>query len=152
MLRNAFLMVVLIMMTISSYASTVELFVAPAGSDANPGTRARPYATLERARDAIRARKAAGALPAGGVTVWLRGGCYLRTGSFTLNEQDSGTAEAPISYRAYHEESVRLLGGKPLTDWTPVTDPAVLGRLPEIARGHVLQTDLHAHGITNVGR
>ena len=27
-----------------------ELYVSPHGSDANPGTRAKPFATLERAR------------------------------------------------------------------------------------------------------
>ena len=35
----------------------VALFVSPKGADTNPGTKEKPFATLERARDEIRARK-----------------------------------------------------------------------------------------------
>ena len=31
-----------------------QLYVSPGGSDANAGTRGRPFATLERARDEAR--------------------------------------------------------------------------------------------------
>src|SRR5262249_22917686 len=46
---------------ISAFA--VECFVSPQGSDTNPGTSTRPFATLEQARDTIRALKAQGPLP-----------------------------------------------------------------------------------------
>ena len=36
----------------------VELFVAPDGSDSNPGTREAPLATPAAARDALRERRA----------------------------------------------------------------------------------------------
>ena len=39
------------------------LYVAPGGSDTNAGTKDRPLATLEAARDAIRRLKSAGPLP-----------------------------------------------------------------------------------------
>ena len=32
-----------------------EFHVAPTGNDANPGTKAKPFATLERARETVRA-------------------------------------------------------------------------------------------------
>ena len=37
-----------------SAAAPIELFVSPAGDDANPGTRAKPLATPMGARDALR--------------------------------------------------------------------------------------------------
>ena len=40
-------------------------YVATNGSDENPGTKGKPFATLERARDAIRELKKAGKLPKG---------------------------------------------------------------------------------------
>ena len=49
------------------------LYVAPGGSDTGAGTKDRPLATLEAARDAVRKLKAAGPLPAGGVRVRSRG-------------------------------------------------------------------------------
>jgi len=59
-----------------------------------------PFATLERARDEIRRRRAAGLLPPGPVTVFLRGGIYRIEDTFVLGEQDSGTEQSPVTYRA----------------------------------------------------
>lgn len=124
-----------------------EFYVAPDGSDRNPGTVAAPFATLEAAREAIRGRGSREA-----ITVWLRGGVYHRTESFRLSAEDSGTAEAPIVYRAYPEEEPRLVGGMEVTGFEPVTDPTVLGRLWEHARPRVLEADLRAQGITEFGQ
>lgn len=131
------------------------LMIAPNGDDANDGSTEQPLRTLEGARDAIRAMKAAGQVPAGGVTVYLREGAYHRTATFELEAQDSGTADAPITYRAYPGETVRLTGGAELdrAGFRPVTDQAVLGRIvDEGARGRVLGIDLAAQGITDYGR
>ncbi|MFW6108614.1 MAG: hypothetical protein ACOC8D_02255 [bacterium] len=54
-----------------------ELCVAVDGDDAHPGTKARPFASLARARDAAPALRQAG-LPDGGVRVVLRGGRHNR--------------------------------------------------------------------------
>jgi len=132
-------------------ATPVELFVATTGSDQNPGTLDRPFATLEAARGAIRALKGAGPLPAGGVTVWLRAGTYPISRTFLLEGQDSGTANAPITYSNYKDELVSLSGGREIGNFTKVTDPSVLRRIPEPARSKVLQTDLKAQGIVDFG-
>jgi len=56
-----------------------------------------------------------------------------------------------VIYAAYQGEEVRLVGGRAVTDWKPVTDPTVLSRVPEVARNQVLQADLRAQGITDFG-
>ena len=128
-----------------------ELYVALGGRDTWPGTKARPFATLETARDALRRMKVSGRMPKGGVTVWVRGGRYERTQVFELTAADSGTAEAPITYRAAPGQQVRLVGGKLVTNFRPVKDAGVLARLDERARGEVLQADLRALGISDFG-
>ncbi|MBU0608590.1 MAG: hypothetical protein KKI08_11945, partial [Armatimonadetes bacterium] len=65
-------------------AGAAEFFVAPNGSDENPGTQAKPFATLEHARDVLRGLRAEGKLPAGDVTVFLRGGTYVLPGTLEL--------------------------------------------------------------------
>ena len=127
------------------------LYVAPDGSDANPGTRAKPFATLEGARDAIRALKKAGGLPEGGATVVIRGGVYERKNTFALTRADSGTPDAPVVYRAARGEEVRLVGGRVVTGWKPVADKATLDRLDPAARGNVVAADLKALGVADLG-
>ena len=127
------------------------LYVAPNGSDAGGGTLAQPFATLERARDAIRTLKAHGGLPAGGVRVVVRGGTYRLRETFALSAQDSGDALQPIVYQSAPGETPVFDAGARVRGFAPVRDPAVLTRLPSEASGRVLQTDLKAQGITDLG-
>lgn len=130
---------------IDAYA--LELFVAPEGSDSNPGTRAQPFATLEKARDTLRRRRAAGELPRGPVAVRLLPGTYERRSTFQLGKQDSGSPDAPVVYRADAAGTAVLYGGLRLTGIEPVTNPDVLARLPVEARGRVHQIDLRRLGV-----
>lgn len=140
-------------------ATDLRLFVSQDGSDgwsgrlpsSNRDGTDGPFATLERARDEIRRMKAKGPLPKGGATVIVRGGAYTRTDSFELRAEDSGAEDAPVVYRAAKGERARILGGPVVRTFTPVTDPSVLKRLDERARGHVVQADLKAQGISDVG-
>ncbi len=50
--------------------------IAPNGSDKNPGTASKPFASIQAARDAIRKYKKIKKLPKGGVTVFLHEGVY----------------------------------------------------------------------------
>ncbi len=133
-------------------APAVTLYVATQGSDVNPGTLEKPFATLERARDEIRQRKAAGPLAVGGITVELHGGIYELARPLELTDKDSGGQTAPVVYRARQGEVVKIVGGRVVTGWKQVTDPAVLTRLDESARGQVWQADLRALGITDFGQ
>ncbi|MBM4088802.1 MAG: right-handed parallel beta-helix repeat-containing protein [Planctomycetes bacterium] len=128
-------------------AVAAEFFVSPTGQDADPGTVDKPFGTLERARDAVRKLRSADGKQAVRITIWLRAGGYLRTAALELSAADSGTAEAPVVWRAWQDETVRLLGGRTLSGFQPVTDPAVLNRLQEQAREGVRQIDLRALGI-----
>jgi hypothetical protein len=121
--------------------AAVTLYVAPHGADANPGTAARPFATLERARDAARAQRANGP-----VIVEVRAGTYELARPLQLTRQDSG-----VTWRASKVGAVRLVGGRSVRGWKPVTDPAVLARLDPAARGNVWQADLRAQGIVKEG-
>ncbi len=134
-------------------APGIRLFVSPQGNDAAKGdSPARAFATLSRARDEIRRLKTSAPLPPGGVTVELAGGSYLLTESFALTAEDSGTATAPIVYRARAGETPRLLGGRtiPLDRLRPVADPAWRRRLAPEAADHILTLDLAAVSLSAV--
>ena len=85
----------LVVLLVGSLALAVDLHVAPAGSDDNVGTASSPLASLEGARDAIRALKANGPL-AEPVRVIVADGRYALTEPLTLGPEDTGTPTAPI--------------------------------------------------------
>jgi hypothetical protein len=140
-------------------AEAVNLYVATDGSDEWSGRLPAPdkkrtdgpFATLERARDEIRKMKRLAGIPEGGVTVRVRGGVYEPKRPFELTAEDSGNEKSQVVYRAFEGEQVRLVGGRVVTGFSSVTDPEVLRRLEEGARGEVLQADLRALGITDFG-
>lgn len=90
------------------------LYVAPDGSDGDPGTLARPVRTLSRARDLVRTRN--GSMTSD-VTVYLRGGTYPLTSTVSFSNADSGSNGFYVKYLAYPGERPLLTGGQPITGW-----------------------------------
>jgi hypothetical protein len=135
------------------------LHVSVHGSDAWSGTLAAPnssrddgpFRSLERARDAIRDLKRQNRLPDGGAIVEVGGGAHELERPFELSAEDSGTDAAPIVYQARKGSNVRLVGGRMIQEWRPVSDTAVLRMLEPQAVGHVLQTNLHDAGVSDFG-
>src|ERR1035437_7226265 len=99
----------------------LSLFVAADGNDGNPGTKDKPFATLERARDEIRKFKR-GKAPASTTTVNVRAGRYFMEHTFKLSSEASGTAAAPIVYRGYEKDRPSLIGGKAITGFASYKD------------------------------
>lgn len=119
-------------------AAAPEWHVSPAGNDANAGTEAAPFRSLDKAREAVRTAKKH-ATETAGATVVLHAGTYWLPKPFTLGPEDSGAPGAPIVYRAAAGESVWLNGGIPLklARFAPVSETAVLNRVPKAVRGRV---------------
>ena len=99
----------------------VELFVSPDGRDSWPGTKSRPFATLERAQRAVRARTAG---MRSDIIVSLRGGTYRlrKPVRFSPAAGDSGQNGHRVIYRAYGDgtpahERVVISGGRRVTGW-----------------------------------
>ena len=92
------------------------LHVAPSGNDANPGTEAMPFATIEKARQAVRA---VNKQMTGDVVVVLRGGTYPQEKTLAFDMDDSGSNGHGVIYRAQAGETPIISGGKPVTGWQP---------------------------------
>ena len=130
------------------YGADARVFhVRPDGNDAGAGSADAPFATLERARDAVRAAKKAGALP-GGAEVVLHAGRYMLARSLKLEAEDSGAEGAPIVYKAAPGAVVSLTGARPIPcgAFQPLAGDAIDERLDPAARGQVRCADLNALG------
>jgi hypothetical protein len=97
-----------------------EFYVAPNGSDGNPGTVEAPFQTLEKAQQAVRA-----ALPSATeeINVWLREGTYYFTSALEFGPEDSGSSKVPVTY-AGCENEVAVLSGAILLQpkWEPYSE------------------------------
>jgi hypothetical protein len=122
----------------------VDFYVAASGNDTNPGTEEKPFATLARARDAVRELMKTVREP---VNVLIRGGTYYQEEPLVFGPEDSGTAEGPVTYAAYPGELVTISGGQKLDcEWKPYQDGIVMCELPEVKGGELDFTQLFING------
>lgn len=124
------LLTVLVMLSTSRAEDAVaKIYVSPRGDDGFSGTSANPNAggtdgplrTVAAARDAVRRLKADGKLD-GPLRIVLRGGVYQLEEPLVFGPEDSGTADAPITYAAQTGEKVVLSGGVTITGWKQEND------------------------------
>jgi parallel beta-helix repeat protein len=109
-------------------APVIVFYVSPNGNDAwagkEPTEKARngPFATIARARDAIRQLKQQqGGTLKQPVTVFLRGGTYFLKETLSFTAEDSGTKDFPITYKADRGGKPVISGGRIIKGWQPVT-------------------------------
>jgi hypothetical protein len=97
---------------------------APAGDDTNTGLAAKPFASLEKARDAARA-----ANDSAGSTIVLAPGIHRRAITFELDARDAGLR--------FSGDGARISGAVAIPNDAvkPVSDPAILARLLPEVRG-----------------
>jgi hypothetical protein len=113
-------------------APPADFYVSPTGSDAAEGTISSPFATLERARDAVRVLKKK---KSGDITVLLRGGIYPLNKTVVFGLADSGEGTAMVTYGAYPGETPVFSSGRTIKGWEKVTGP--IPGLPAAAQGNV---------------
>lgn len=88
-----------------------NLYVAPWGNDSNPGTEAKPFATLVQAQIAVRSFRQKVPKP---IVVFVREGTYYLTTPLIFTHEDGGTDLQPVTYAAYPGETPTLSGGMKL--------------------------------------
>ncbi|MBN2327485.1 MAG: peptide-binding protein, partial [Candidatus Omnitrophica bacterium] len=109
------------------FINAAEFYIAPGGLDSNPGSRERPFATIDQAQKAVRAHLAQSDEP---VTVYLRGGLYFLQEPIVFHPEDSGRESAPVVYAGCPGESPILSGGIQLhSPWKPQKDAILQTRI-----------------------
>ena len=145
----------------------VEFFVSPDGDDrwsgrrpaVNKGRTDGPFATLERARLAVRRLKGRGDLKQP-VRVTLRGGTHFLRKPLVLGPRDSGARavvhqwrverpEVPVTYAAHPGEEPIVSGGRRIAGWREERlqgRPVWVADLPEVKRGRWTFRQLWVNG------
>jgi hypothetical protein len=93
----------------------ITYHVSVDGHDDQPGTEDQPFGSVSKAQQAIRALlKTKSEDP---VTVIVHPGTYWMDKPLTFTPADSGSAEAPVTYRAAEPGTAFLSGGMPIRGW-----------------------------------
>ena len=135
------IMLLFALSTVSTWAG--DFYVSPDGNDANSGSKEKPFATLSRARDAVRQAKAQAKEP---FNVLIRGGTYAVTEPLVLGPGDSGTRECPITYAACPNEKPVFRGGKVITGWKRGQGHLWTAEIPEVKQGQWYFRQLFVNG------
>ena len=122
-----------------------DFYVSPQGSDTWSGKLATPtpqasdgpFATLERARDAVRALKEK---KSDDIVVLIRGGIYELKKTVVFGLEDSGVSDSTVTYAAYPGETPVFSSGKEITGWKKVSGD--LPGLPAAAIGKLQVADV----------
>lgn len=143
------------MPTMTSLAATpatdkgeIFIYVSPKGADSASGSIDDPIATFEGAVKKV--RQIDKNKP---VTVIFREGTYNFDNTVFMDARDSGTKNAPITYKAYEGETPVFTSALKLdtSKFQFVTDAETLARIPEEGRGKVMKIDLDDYNIGKLG-
>jgi len=135
----------------------ITFHVAADGGDRNPGTREKPFATLARAKRAVRKLIAAGLRD--DVTVLVGAGRYELEATLDFGPEDSGTARRSITYAAAPGAVVVISVGRRVTGWRKGRGKLWTTRVPGVRQGRWYFRQLFVNGrravrarTPNVGR
>lgn len=121
-------------------AETLTFFVDPDGSDAADGLSvSAPFQTLEKARDAVREKLAAG--ETGDITIQIRGGRYVLTEPVVFGLEDGAQKEGQrIVYEAFPGETPVFTSLLPIDSWRLAEE--LPEYVPAEAKGSVFKADI----------
>ena len=137
---------VVLLATCNTAKSDLQIHVSTKGDDAAVGSAEGPLATIVGARNRIRAIRNESESNLEPIDVLIHAGLYPQAETIHWTEADSGTEDAPITYRSVDGDVV-LSGGQKIHQWQPLVDEDLIHRLPTNAIGKVLCADLKQLGI-----
>ncbi len=94
--------------------AVTAFYIAPDGNDRNPGTQQQPFASLVRAREAVRKINRT---MTSDIVIYLSGGRYTLSEAIEFGPKDSGFNGNKIIYKALDDENPTISGGVRVTGW-----------------------------------
>ena len=127
-------------------ADEAAFYVSPDGNNSWAGSVDKPFATIQRARDELRALKKGSGLTKP-VTVYIRGGTYELSETLVFTLEDSGTETCPITYTAYKDEKPVISGSRKITGpWKDYKGEIKVCTIPSVKNGKWMFRQLFLDG------
>lgn len=124
--KIVYLTVIMLLIKGSVLAQTSEFYVSPTGNNSAPGSKEKPWKTLEYAKNKARSVN-------GPTTIYLSGGTYTLSKTLVLNGADSN-----LSIKALPGETPIISGGVKVGNWRKGKNGIWSARVPRVAVGRNL--------------
>ena len=128
----------------ATIASGADFYVSPGGDDSDPGTPSRPFATLQRAQQAVQEKVAAGLNV--DVEVAIGAGTYRIEEPLVFGPRDGAAGKFKIAYRAQDGERAIISGGRRIEGWQQATDGTWRATIPKARGGNWAFRQLYVNG------
>lgn len=111
-----------------------DFVVAPNGKDTNDGSDAKPFATINRAKEEVRKLIVSGLKK--NITVLIREGFYELDGPLVFGIEDSGSEKFSITYTAKAGEKPTISAGKLIKGWQKSNGNIWSVDIPDVKSGN----------------
>ncbi|MCX6879799.1 MAG: InlB B-repeat-containing protein [Verrucomicrobia bacterium] len=144
-IRSRGLIPLLTVLALCQSLLAADFHVAPAGDDGNSGTQQAPFATIQHARDVVRAQIAGGMTS--GITVHLGAGNFFIEQALVFDDRDGGSNGHTITYQGAPNLGTRIYGGRRITNWTQRNDTEYVATVADLQQHFTLyENDEAANG------
>ena len=136
----------LLTLVLNTTSPSADFYISTSGANASgDGSLAKPWATLDWARDQVYSKGLYKTTP---VTIWILGGNYFIGSKFLIDASHSGSPTAPVAYKAYNNQTVRLIGGVNVNTATAVKTTSPLFKSETVAM--IYEINLANQGISSL--
>lgn len=122
------------------HKKTTTFYISPNGSDINPGTKDKSFATIQRAQKAVREISAQGLKK--DITIYLTNGTYPLVHPIHFDPADGGNKDYTVTYKAIPGHLPVINGGKEISNWTKVKGNLWKTTITEVKSGQWKFRDL----------
>ena len=138
MKKGICILIALIAISCSNQNVDPRFFVSPSGNDSNVGSLEAPFATIEKAKQAV--RELSKKQRSKNITVFLREGTHTLSETVVFGLEDSGADGTKITYQSYENETPIVSSGVRIGTWRKLNKYPTT--LPEVAKGNVYVADI----------
>ncbi|MCK5463944.1 MAG: hypothetical protein KAI95_13045, partial [Bacteroidales bacterium] len=121
-----------------------KFYVSPSGNDSHPGTREKPFATIEKAREAV--HSVWQSKQHADIKVYLDGGVYRLEEPIIFKPEDSGREDYQVIYKAMEGEKPIISGGVQINNWEQSEPGLWSAKVPTIKGDPLIFRELFIDG------
>ena len=138
MKKLIYIIFAIVFLSCSKSEQETVFYVSPLGNDANIGSQEAPFATIEKAKLAV--RKLSSEKREKNITIFLREGTHVVNETIVFGLEDSGFKGTKVSYEAYKDETPIISSGVAVKGWEKLKEYPL--SLPNVAKGNIWVADI----------